>query len=77
MYSSLMTALKNETQMKYAPSAYQGAILMIYNPSVDGQRAQLINATAELAAMSLLFLKYHSVRINKYIKPTQLRTFMR
>lgn len=34
-----MIALKNETQMKYAPSAYQGAILMTYNPSVDGQRA--------------------------------------
>lgn len=55
-----MTALKNETLMKYAPSAYQGAVLMIYNPSVDGQRAQLIRATAEPAAMSLLPLKYHS-----------------
>ena len=52
-----MTALKNEIQMKYALSAYQGAILMIYYPSVDGQRAQLINTTAELAAMSPLLLK--------------------
>lgn len=25
-----MTALKNETQMKYTRSTYQGAILMIY-----------------------------------------------
>jgi len=46
--------------MKYALSAYQGAILMIYNPSVDGQRAQLIKATIEQAAMSLLLPKYHS-----------------
>lgn len=46
--------------MKYAPSAYQGAILMIYNPLVDGQRAQLIKATVELAATSLLLPKYHS-----------------
>lgn len=60
MYSSLMTALKNETQMKYAPSAYQGAILMIYNPSADGQRAQLIRAAAELAAGSLLSPKHQS-----------------
>lgn len=51
--------------MKYAPSTYQGAILMIYKPSVDGQRAQLIKAIAELAAMSAFLLKYHSGK-NKY-----------
>lgn len=51
--------------MKYTWSTYQGAILMIYNPSVDGQRAQLIKVTIALAATSLLLLKYHSGENNK------------
>lgn len=51
--------------MKYTWSTYQGAILMIYNPSVDGQRPQLIKATIALAAMSLLLLKYYSGENNK------------
>lgn len=54
--------------MKYAPSAYQGAILMICKPSVDRQKAQLIKALAELAAMSAFLPKYHSGRSKyKYI----------
>lgn len=68
MCSSLMTALRNETRMKYALSAYQGAIFMICKPSVDGQKAQLIRAVAELAAMPAFLLKYHSGRSKyKYI----------